>query len=684
MWASTLTIPAVWLLMLVPGAALVVGCGLFDRRSGLMGLVAPGYLATFCLLSPVSIGGYWLRAPLAVFTFFLGALILAGTAFWAWRVSALWRLWRSRGTPPHPRPRRGWRPGWEDVVSLMGVALLGLELAASYANGGYRYGDALYHIARVRNLADQGLNNWDIFFFEGYFARIYHTNLYHALLAAVRTMTGQHQGTVWMCTLPWAKLVSIAGGYYLGWAVFQRRWLAWCVAVAVLVSRAESRLILYPNQFATLWLGALALAFAVELSLRQRDWVGVVKLTAVALVTAQVHALYALYEIMIVGPILLVAAAAAARRGGGARGARMPLLALIGVCACLPLVYLASRGSAVPEARPPLGPHPIASVQRQRDLEKSPPVQREADRPVSAKQTRVRAPKPTRFTQVVGQYRVLRVRSDLFPPTGASFMSMALMLAGLLLARQWALGLLFVGASSVLCYMYLPPLSDLLLGAVGRSDWILERIRAYLFLFRAVCLPAALFMWLPARLGRRLSPLLFVATFCGYWGPPYSKRALARTEHFAKAGHWEIPQKRARRYERATARLRKVTPGGGVILAYEHETKHMATNHNLFFLATAPRTSAPGIPHKSQRLKDMKAIMNGDTDETLRAQLLRYYRVRFVHLGHPTNKRRRVKRRMGKLFGPMTKQLRTIRRRTVVELDPRKVEALAERKRTRP
>ena len=57
-----------WIALALPGYVIVRRFWTGDLRAGLPGVIALSYLATFGLLSPVSIVGYVLGAPLWVFS----------------------------------------------------------------------------------------------------------------------------------------------------------------------------------------------------------------------------------------------------------------------------------------------------------------------------------------------------------------------------------------------------------------------------------------------------------------------------------------------------------------------------------------------------------------------------------------------------------------------------------------
>ena len=180
-----------WAVLWLPGHAIARRVSRNDQGGGALAHVALGYLYSFALLTPVSVVGYALGWPIAVLTAAVvlatlaGAVDLARTRFWQ-------------------RPR-SW--SWLDVAWLAALVVI-VDLAFGAYAGGHTAGDARLHVARVRVLLDHGFNNWDPYFADHPFSRVYHTNLYHALIAAGAQLTGALAIEAWVWTLPLSASIS--------------------------------------------------------------------------------------------------------------------------------------------------------------------------------------------------------------------------------------------------------------------------------------------------------------------------------------------------------------------------------------------------------------------------------------------------------------------------------------------
>lgn len=275
-----------WLALFLPGYVVVRRFWDDELESGLLGTVSLSYLATFGLLSPVSILCYMVGAPLWVFS---GACFIAV-------VAAVVEL-----------TRRGW---WRVTGKLM-VGGLCVELVILLADmvfgarvGALTGGDAVVHLTRIRVLLDHGFNNNDPFVAVSYFFPIYHTNLLHALYAACSEVTGIHHLPVWFASLPWAKLLIASGSYYMVWCVFQRRWVAWVAAVFTVGFWGPVTFVVYPNKLAPLWLLAMMIGFAVRACSSPCTWREPLRLGIGSLVLGQMHSLYGAFAGVALGPVL--------------------------------------------------------------------------------------------------------------------------------------------------------------------------------------------------------------------------------------------------------------------------------------------------------------------------------------------------------------------------------------------
>ena len=275
-----------WLGLAVPGYVLVRRLSRDDLESGLLGTLGLSYLAVLGLLSPVSIVCYLLEAPLWVFSAACWALFLAA----AGEVT-----------------RRRW---WRDLGKLLAagacieLAIVVLDMILGARTGAFLEGDARVHLARIRLLVDHGFSNADPYVAAKFFFPTYHTNILHALYAACVQVTGVDHFGVWSASLVWAKLLVAAGGYYVAWCVFERRWAAWATAVCVVGIQGPVSFVVYPNTLAPYWLIPYMLGFAVQAIMGQGARQSGLKLGVGSLVLGQVHGLYAGFAAVLLGPLL--------------------------------------------------------------------------------------------------------------------------------------------------------------------------------------------------------------------------------------------------------------------------------------------------------------------------------------------------------------------------------------------
>jgi hypothetical protein len=198
----------------------------------------------------------------------------------------------------------------------------------------YFTGDATFHLGRVRVLLDHGFTNRDIYLAEYHFQHIYHTNLLFPIYAAASQLTGQSYLAIWFHSQVFAKLLVAAGHYVLGYAVTRRKLPAWLLALTVITANAGESYTTYPNTVAVGWLLPMQLAAAFTLLTRRASLRYVAVVAACSFVTAQVHALYAVYAGLALGPGVAVLGVAPVSRGR--RG--LIALGLLGALAAAPFL----------------------------------------------------------------------------------------------------------------------------------------------------------------------------------------------------------------------------------------------------------------------------------------------------------------------------------------------------------
>jgi hypothetical protein len=292
-----------WALFALPGYALGRGClpGLarFGRLlappagSGLLAGLAYAYLASFSLLAPVSLACYALGAPLAVFSAALCALValaLYGLARAATHGAA--RSW------PAALRAEPWVP-WAVIAGLLWL---------QSRVGGWLDGDATFHLGRIRVLLEHGFSNRDIYLREYHFQHAYHSNLLFPVYASLAQLTRQSYLQTWVHSEAWAKLLVAAGHYVLGFTLTRKKIAGFLLATCIITLNAGETYSVYPN---TLCVGflvpiVLALGFACVTNAPDVSRRELLPLAAAAFVLAQVHALYVVYAVLTVGPVLVL------------------------------------------------------------------------------------------------------------------------------------------------------------------------------------------------------------------------------------------------------------------------------------------------------------------------------------------------------------------------------------------
>jgi hypothetical protein len=272
-----------WLLLGLPGLAWLQRFDPASLERGGLSVIARAYFASLALLTPVSALGFLVGAPLWILSAW--ALIAIGVAAVA---LARDRRWLELLRPP-------------SAAALACGLWLAFDLWVGARAGSHVQGDAGFHIARIRLIAAFGFNNWDPLLSGHQFEPIYHSNLYHALIAATSQVTRLDPGAVWVWVWPLAKLLAAAGAYELAVSVLGFSASGYVAALTATVFLATTSTLAFPNTFAPYAIMPFALACGVDAlsrpSFRNALWLGVS-----SVVLAQTHLLYALFFALAVAP----------------------------------------------------------------------------------------------------------------------------------------------------------------------------------------------------------------------------------------------------------------------------------------------------------------------------------------------------------------------------------------------
>jgi hypothetical protein len=292
-----------WACFLLPGYALCRGCfpglarfggpkGAFGWPSAdasILSRVAYAYAGSFLLASPFSLLGYITGAPLGCFSAALVVLVVLGA------------LGLVRTRPDLRLPRL---EAWLPYLGI--VALLWLQGRVGAWLDGLN-GDVTVYLGRMRVLLEHGFTNRDIYLSEYRFQHVYHHNLLLAVYASIAQLTGQTQLVTWLHTEVWAKLCVAAGHAVLAERLTGKRAAGLLLGLCMLTLTAAETYALYPNAWSVGYALPMLLAagFAPRLASadsprglpRPTAW-----LVALTWVLAQVHAAYAVYALLLLGP----------------------------------------------------------------------------------------------------------------------------------------------------------------------------------------------------------------------------------------------------------------------------------------------------------------------------------------------------------------------------------------------
>jgi len=578
-----------WLALALPGYVVVRRVSEDDLKSGLLGTLGLSYLVTLGVLSPVSILCYLLRAPLSVFSGACAVAVVAATV---------------------EITRRGW---WREIGRLIiggasfGLVILLADMVMGARVGSLIGGDAVLHLARIRELLDHGFNNHDPFVGPPYFFPIYHTNLLHALYAACSQLTGIHHVFVWFASLPWAKLVVAAGSYYMAWCVFDRRWVGWVAAVFMVGLRGPLNFLNYPNKLAPLWIGALMIGFAVQACQSPCTWRSVLKLAAGSLVLGQMHSLYGAFVGIVLGPVLGCVALVRFIRREPDRWRLAACTAAL--TAALPFLLVSKFTTS-----------------------------RSASSPSSVVEA------PTTDQPASTDAKKAWVRMGPRAGWGSRDWRTACLGAGIICAlvgsrRKQALVLLAIAGTAALVF-YVPPLCTAAVGVFGKK-WIVGRMGFVLLLgFVGLAPAAAAFLVEPKTRLRWVNTIISVLALC--FAPVFAAGFANHKEpntwptYYSKA---VAPRQEREEYLDKTRLVmgfcEKHIPRGVTVLVEEWSGMVLTMIHDCHIVV--PRRGSTGVPDLPQRRRDLKAMLAADTPWETRRALLRKYGIKyFFPSGSPT------------------------------------------------
>ncbi len=577
-----------WALTILPGLALVRGFRLAGRSSGVLAWIAQAYLLSFALLSPLSLLCYALHLPVIVFA--------AG-----WALIVAWGGWRTFRRLELRSVLQAFRPtSW---ITVLCATVLVAELLASTRIGGLA-NDGRFHIARVRMLLDHGFNSWDPYMLPHQFSRIYHTNLYTALMAALSWICGDRY-EAWTLSLPWAKLVQGAGIYWCALTVFRRRDVAWLSVVALVIWRCMTIYANYQSQLCAFWLLPLALAYVIRIMREPRAGASLWLFMITIGVIVQVHALYAVLVALVLIPIFALGWLGRCRASEPGVQPRVFVLAGLSFMLLIPFIAATKLIDRPSEQDRQLAPVAARAL--------DPPLDPAPELPIVTLGGTYRAADPHTLHDVsYAQPWLLAVFSLLL--LGRSRCKGA--------ARSLTLVGLLVGS-----LLYLPGVFGAA-AAIAGQEWIVSRLVIFFPMLLIVLGPGALAVLLPRSKARRATRIALVG---------FSLAAPVFALGIQGASHWGLYARGLRDNQRAqtVASLNEqrsfftsVIPPGSTLLAHPTRARGPAIHHDVYSVAV--REGSPDLPGWGRRVLDANLLWNPETAPGLRARLTEKYDVSHV------------------------------------------------------
>ncbi len=639
---APLAIATFFALLALPGLAALRRFQRPMLGEGVLAAIGPSYLASFALLTPVSVLGYALRWPITVLAVaYVVAVSIALLALWPSLWSSLRAAYAVRALP---------RPDW---LSLVVGLLVAADMLLAARVGGHPLGDGHYHLGRVRSLLDYGFQSWDPRSAARSFDAAYHTNLYHARLATAAKLTGLPPYEVWAYALPWTKLLSAAAIYRFALVAVGKRSAALvAVACAVLWSLSRTTFV-YPNALAPYALLPLALSFGLELGQRETRVVGALGLGLGAIALAQVHTLYYVFLCIALGPCLLVVLGVIQR---DVRALALSAVLLVGA----PWLWQSAR-------RGPVGPEAAASVedeaddgedeagsvseaaerQDEREADEADDEAEQAERASGRVQLSL-ARKERRhsrgFVPVAGGLTMLDPSALWHPETTRLHLVLALG-CGLLLTRRRQLAMLAGVALTLLLVLHVPWLCTPLVRAAG-APWIVRRLIGVQDAIAIGTVPAVLAYLVSGTSSAWPRLLLALTVSLGYGQlQGIDARAWKRKDIVADA----ISGKPLRRWlgsQRRRSELLADVPSGAVLVTTLGRAPEIAGICDCYPLAFLPEHGNHGMFDMAQRRVAQHQILDPRTPLDERLALMRRFGTRHIHLGR-TAKARKLQAALG-------------------------------------
>ncbi len=285
-----------WVAFLIPGFAVTMRWAPTLTKGGLMSSIAVSFLASLALFMPFTILGFMLNLPLWI----ISSLIV---------LSVIWGLIDLFKTG-------AWREWKSQTVSILRLEALVLGAACMIQGriGSLMGADGLIHMARVRQIMDHGLTNVDPFIKGEFFYPIYHTNIYHVLLASCAQLTKVHYLDVWFGALPVMLVLIAAAIYFMTYQIFANRWASWFSALFFIADQGRVNFLAYPNKVAPFFLLPVLIGFAIRALRDKPTGKDAIQIGFTSMALGMFHGMYAFFGLILLGPTFLIFAIRSYRR----------------------------------------------------------------------------------------------------------------------------------------------------------------------------------------------------------------------------------------------------------------------------------------------------------------------------------------------------------------------------------
>lgn len=262
-----------WITFLIPGYAIVRRWFPREFRAGMPAAMAVCFAASLAVFVPLAVAAFVLGWSSSACGAGHLVVLLIGLVIFPWRRlvgdarKAIRRLRLS--------------------VELIAVLLV---WSVCLVSGSYLGGDGIYHIAKLRFLAEHNLSLVNPYSWPDMFDNRHHVCVWHFVLVSHAALTGTDSLTAWLSALPICRLALLGAIWRLTYAIFRQQricaWAAVWVGVGLIV--ASHNYDQYPGKMANLILLPMATAYVFECIRRPRgQWI--VLTAIVGLLLGAVH-----------------------------------------------------------------------------------------------------------------------------------------------------------------------------------------------------------------------------------------------------------------------------------------------------------------------------------------------------------------------------------------------------------